>query len=309
MPVTEIKTEKTDEGKRIDIFAASKTGISRSRIQKLIKNNSVYIGLKHADQNYRVKYGDLITLQITEERNTELIPEKIPIEILYKDEYIIVVEKPAGMVVYPAAGHSQSTLMNAVAYHCEKLAKAGSPLRPGVVHRLDKDTSGVMVVALEDKAYYNLAVQFKNRTIQKKYIAIVYGKFKETSGEITSKIGRSESDRKKMSTKARRGKEAVTIWKTVKSFNNATLIEIKLKTGRTHQIRVHFASIGHPVLGDKTYGKKTELETIKKNKVFFPRQMLHAKLIGFTHPETGKYLEFKSPIPADMQQALKGLEI
>lgn len=308
MQVTEIKTEKKDEGKRIDTFAASKTGISRSRIQKLIKNNGIHIGLNQVDQNYRVKYGDLITLQITEERNTELIPEKIPLEILYKDKHIIIIDKPAGIVVYPAVGHNKSTLMNAVSYHCEKLAKAGSPLRPGVVHRLDKDTSGVMVVALEDKAYYDLAIQFKNRTIQKKYIAIVYGKFKETSGEITSKIGRSESDRKKMSTKARRGKEAVTIWKTVKSFNNATLIEVKLKTGRTHQIRVHFASIGHPVLGDKTYGKKTELETIKKNKVFFPRQMLHAELLGFTHPETGKYIEFKSPIPADMQQALKELE-
>jgi 23S rRNA pseudouridine1911/1915/1917 synthase len=308
MPVTEIKTEKNDEGKRIDIFAASKTGISRSRIQKLIKNNGVHVGLNQVDQNYRVKYGDLITLQITEEKNTELVPEKIPIEILYKDEHIIVVDKPAGMVVYPAVGHNKSTLMNAVAYHCEKLAKAGSPLRPGVVHRLDKDTSGVMVVALEDKAYYNLAIQFKNRTIQKKYIALVYGKLKGTSGEISSKIGRSESDRKKMSTKARRGKEAVTLWKTIKSFNNATLIEVKLKTGRTHQIRVHFASIGHPVLGDKTYGKKTEMETIKKNKVFFPRQMLHAEMLGFTHPETEKYLEFKSPIPADMQQALKELE-
>ena len=180
MAVMEIKTEKTDEGKRIDVFAAGKTGISRSRIQKLIKRNAVCIGSNYVDQNYRVKHGDVITLQTAEVKNTELIPEKNPLEILYKDESVIVVDKPAGMVVYPSAGHNKSTLMNALAYHCEKLANAGSPLRPGVVHRLDKDTSGVMAVALNDKAYYNLADQFKNRTVQKKYVTIVYGNLKET---------------------------------------------------------------------------------------------------------------------------------
>ncbi len=203
------------------------------------------------------------------------------------------------MVIYPAAGHSSGTLMNAIAYHSRKLASVGGPLRPGVVHRLDKDTSGVMVVALEDSAYYNLVEQFRQRSINRKYKALIYGALKRVSGEIMLKIGRSESDRKKMSTKVRRGKEAVTSWKVIERLTDATLIEAKLGTGRTHQIRVHFASIGHPVLGDKTYGKKTTLDT-GKQKITFPRQMLHAELLGFTHPATGEYMEFRTEMPQDM---------
>jgi 23S rRNA pseudouridine1911/1915/1917 synthase len=210
------------------------------------------------------------------------------------------------MVVYPAAGHSRGTLMNAISYHAKKLASVGGPLRPGIVHRLDKDTSGIMVIALDDKAYYDLVEQFRERTMNRRYKAIVFGNLKENSGQISLRIGRSESDRKKMSTRSRKGKEAVTTWKVIERFRGATLIEAKLGTGRTHQIRVHFASVGHPVLGDRTYGSKTSIDAGRR-KITFPRQMLHAELLGFTHPISKKYLEFSSPIPQDMEEKIREL--
>jgi 23S rRNA pseudouridine1911/1915/1917 synthase len=210
------------------------------------------------------------------------------------------------MVVYPAAGHSSGTLMNAVAWHSRKLASVGGPLRPGVVHRLDKDTSGIMVVALEDTAYYSLVEQFRKRTIRRRYEALVYGDLKDACGEISLKIGRSESDRKKMSTRVRRGKEAVTSWRVRERYGFATLVEAMLGTGRTHQIRVHFASLGHPVLGDSTYGRKMSLDT-KAGKIVFPRQMLHAELLGFIHPVSGQYMEFSAGPPDDMEKAIQTL--
>lgn len=307
MKIFELKVAGGKFGRRIDTFLSEKTGLTRSQIQKLIEKGNVLVNGSRVKQNYKIKHGDTIALSLPEEKHAGLIPEPIPIEILYKDKQLAVVNKPAGMVVYPAAGHNRGTLMNALLYHCKKLATIGGPLRPGVVHRLDKDTSGVMVVALDDAAYYNLVEQFKHRTINRKYIALVYGNLKEDKGEIALQIGRSESDRKKMSTKVKRGKEAITGWNVIERFGNATLIEARLGTGRTHQIRVHFASIGHPVLGDRTYGKKTELEINRKKKISFPRQMLHAGLLGFTHPMTGEYIEFSSPIPSDMALALSEL--
>jgi 23S rRNA pseudouridine1911/1915/1917 synthase len=308
MSIRNIIVEPSEGGERIDIFLAGKTGITRSQIQKLIEQGNVFVNDKSVNQNYRIRTNDLISLNIPEKPDEGLIPENIPIDILYKDEHLIVVNKPAGMVVYPAAGHSQGTLMNALAYHCDKLAAIGGPLRPGVVHRLDKDTSGLMVVALDDAAYYNLADQFKQRTINRRYLALIYGNFKEDAGEIALMIGRSESDRKKMSTSVRRGKEAVTRWKVLKRFNHAALIEAKLGTGRTHQIRVHFASIGHPVLGDKTYGKKVEVEVKAQKKIMFPRQMLHAERLDFIHPITGEDLGFSSPLPEDMAERVEELQ-
>ena len=308
MSIRNIIVEPSEGGERIDIFLAGKTGITRSQIQKLIEQGNVFVNDKSVNQNYRIRTNDLISLNIPEKQDEGLIPENIPIDILYRDEHLIVVNKPAGMVVYPAAGHSQGTLMNALAYHCDKLAAIGGPLRPGVVHRLDKDTSGLMVVALDDAAYYNLADQFKQRTINRRYLALIYGNFKEDTGEIALMIGRSESDRKKMSTSVRRGKEAVTRWKVLKRFNHAALIEAKLGTGRTHQIRVHFASIGHPVLGDKTYGKKVEVEVKAQKKIMFPRQMLHAERLDFIHPITGEHLGFSSPLPEDMAERVEELQ-
>ncbi len=196
--------------------------------------------------------------------------------------------------------------MNALAYHCPRLASVGGPLRPGVVHRLDKDTSGVMVVALDDAAYYHLVEQFRERTINRRYSALVYNPVKGETGEIVLDIGRSTADRKKMSTRVQSGKEAVTRWRVLERFQDATLIEAKLGTGRTHQIRVHFSAIGHPVLGDEVYGRKTLLERGRK-KIAFHRQMLHAEILGFTHPITGEYLEFMSPLPDDMEKAVSEL--
>ena len=305
--VKNIEVQISEAGKRIDIFLAKRTGITRSQIQRLITQGNVLINSKDVSQNYRLKSKDLISINIPDKETEGLLPEPIPLDILYKDNHLVVVNKPAGMVVYPAAGHAHGTLMNALSYHCKKLTTVGGPLRPGVVHRLDKDTSGVMVIALNDKAYYNLIEQFKHRTINRKYIALVYGNLREDEGEIALKIGRSESDRKKMSTRVRKGKEAVTRWKVLKRFGNATLVEARLGTGRTHQIRVHFASIGHPLLGDRTYGKKVEIEAKTRKIILFPRQMLHAELLGFTHPATGAYLEFSSPVPEDMAERINDL--
>lgn len=295
-------------GSRLDIYIAEQIGISRSQIQALIGIGAVLVNDRTFTQHYKIKAEDVIKLTIPEQETARLAPEDIYVEILYRDEYLIVVNKPANMVVYPAAGHSKGTLMNALAYHCGRLATIGGPLRPGIVHRLDKDTSGVMVIALEDSAYYNLVEQFRERTIHRKYVALVYGKLKDYSGEISLSIGRSEGDRKKMSTRTRRGKSAITKWKILKRFEGATMIEVFLGTGRTHQIRVHLASIGHPVAGDKTYGKKTELE-VNRKVIVIPRQMLHAEILGFKHPVTGETLEFSSPLPEDMRKTLSELSL
>ena len=302
MKKTEFQISIEAAGERVDVQASEVSGLSRSQVQHLIEKRLLLVNLLPTKPNYKTKYRDIISITIPEEEQT-LVPENIPLEILYLDDFLIVVNKPPDMVIYPAAGHSSGTLLNAIAYHSKKLASIGGPLRPGVVHRLDKDTSGVMVVALDDSAYYNLVEQFRERTINRKYKALIYGALKKVSGEIVLRIGRSESDRKKMSTKVRRGKEAVTSWKVIERLTDATLIEAKLGTGRTHQIRVHFASIGHPVLGDKTYGKKTELAKGNR-KIIFPRQMLHAELLGFIHPATGEYMEFRSAIPQDMTETI-----
>ena len=305
MKKTEFNISIEAAGKRVDVQAAELSGLTRSQVLHLIEKGLLQVNYHFTKPNYKTKYKDNISITIPEE-DQRLIPENIPLEILYMDDFIIVVNKAPDMVIYPAAGHSSGTLMNAIAYHSKKLASVGGPLRPGVVHRLDKDTSGVMIVALEDSAYYNLVEQFRQRSINRKYKALIYGNLKKVSGEIALKIGRSLSDRKKMSTKVRKGKEAVTTWKVIKHLSSATLIEAKLGTGRTHQIRVHFASVGHPVLGDKTYGKKTYIET-ENHKILFPRQMLHAELLGFTHPITKEYLEFSTSVPKDMEEKIREL--
>ena len=303
MEKKEIVVQSSETGQRVDTFLAEKTGITRSRIQRLIDAGNVLVNGSVVRRNCRVKENDLIFLGVPRVENGILLPEPLPIEVLFEDEHLVVVDKPAGMVVYPAAGHSGGTLMNALAFRCPRLASVGGPLRPGVVHRLDKDTSGVMVVALEDRAYYNLVEQFRERTMRREYVALVFGDLKPDAGEIVLPIGRSESERKKMSTRARKGKHAVTRWKILRRFGSAALIEARLGTGRTHQIRVHFASIGHPVIGDRTYGKKISVEAGKR-KIAVPRQMLHAGLLGFTHPATGEYKEFLSPLPGDMKDII-----
>jgi 23S rRNA pseudouridine1911/1915/1917 synthase len=301
----EFKIAAADSGTRIDIKAAELSGLTRSMVQRLIERGLLKVNGLAVRANYRTRTGDDILVTIPDEE-AALVPEDLHVDILYQDDFVFVVDKPPGLVVYPAAGHPSGTLLNAVVFHSKRLASVGAPLRPGVVHRLDKDTSGVMVVALDDRAYFSLVEQFRRRTIRRKYIAMVYGALKGEGGEISLRIGRSESDRKKMSTRVRRGKEAVTIWKVKERLKGATLVEVNLRTGRTHQIRVHFSSIGHPVLGDRTYGRKTSLE-IGRRKIIFPRQMLHAALLGFTHPETKEYMEFNTSIPQDFEDCIESL--
>lgn len=301
-----ITVSPSDRPMRLDVFAAGKTGTTRSQIQILIKEGNLLVNNAIASRSYKVQPHDIIEIVRPEPADDVLTPETIPIDILYSDRHLVVVDKQAGMVVYPSAGHQRGTLLNALASRFKKMASIGGPLRPGVVHRLDKDTSGVMVVALDDDAYYSLIEQFKNRTINRRYCALIYGNTREDSGEIIMNIGRSTSDRKKMSTRTHHGKEAVTRWRVTRRFSVAALIEAKLGTGRTHQIRVHFAAIGHPVLGDTTYGKKTSL-ALQHSRVTFPRQMLHAELLGFIHPVTGRYIEFSSPLPPDMEECIAKL--
>ncbi|MBN2653877.1 MAG: RluA family pseudouridine synthase [Nitrospirae bacterium] len=302
-----LRASEEDAGKRLDVFVADRASLTRSRVQKLIEEGLITVNGLSAASSRRMAADDQISIQLPHEQEMQLVPEDIPLKILFKDDYLAVVDKPAGMVVYPSAGHNSGTLLNALLYQSGKLANIGGPVRNGVVHRLDKDTTGVMVVALDDAAYHGLVEQFKERTISRKYVALVYGSFKEDSGEISLGIGRSSADRKKMSTKAKIKKAAVTSWRELKRYGIATLIEAKLATGRTHQIRVHFADIGHSVLGDDTYGNKKVIN-VHKHRIEFPRQMLHAKKLGFTHPVTGKYMEFRSSLPEDMQKCIEMLE-
>lgn len=299
--------ELSDKAVRLDTFISSKSGLTRSSVQKLIKHGAVLVNSSAKKAGYRIRPKEMIEVTMPDPAEVSLIPEKIPLDVVFEDEHIIVVNKPPGMVIYPAAGHSSGTLMNALAYRCRKLASIGAPLRPGVVHRLDKDTSGLIVIAKDDDAYHSLVNKFKQKEVEKEYIAIVYGTPKKSSGEIRSQIGRSASDRKRMSTRTRRGKEAVTLYEVVTGFKAASLVKVRIITGRTHQIRVHFASSGHPVLGDKTYGKKTAIKFRQKT-IHFKRQMLHSHILRFKHPVTGETLKLTAPMPEDMEKAVEELE-
>jgi 23S rRNA pseudouridine1911/1915/1917 synthase len=301
-----IKVGPKEAGARLDSFVSEKTGITRAQVKRLLEGSLVTVNSGPAKTSYRVKEGDSIMATLPARDEESLVAEDLPVEILFSDGHVAVVDKPPGMVVYPAAGHRSGTLMNALRFRFGALSAVGGPLRPGVVHRLDRDTSGVMMVALSDSAYYGLVEQFRNRTVKRSYLALVWGSMGAEEGDINAVIGRSASHRKKMSTRTRRGREASTHWKAVKRFQSATLLSVTLATGRTHQIRVHLASVGHPVLGDSTYGRKTSL-TEKGKKVSFPRQMLHAEVLGFTHPVTGQHMQFMSPLPQDMADAMDKL--
>jgi 23S rRNA pseudouridine1911/1915/1917 synthase len=296
----EIKSE------RLDSFISSKSGLSRSYVQKLIKQGFLSVNSQREKTSYKIKAGDTIEYIIADEPQETLTPEDIPLTIIWEDDHIIVVNKPSGMVVHPAAGHRHGTLINALLSRCEKLASIGAPLRPGIVHRLDKDTSGLIVVAKDDISYVNLQKQFKKREVKKHYYALVYGNLKNDRGEINKAIGRAVSDRKKMSTRTTKGKEALTQFEVIKRLRSATLVKVTIITGRTHQIRVHFAASGHPVLGDKSYGKKTLLKFMHKT-VSFNRQMLHAYSLKLKHPVKGNPLVFNAPIPEDIKKAIKEL--
>jgi len=304
----QLAVSAADAGQRIDAFAAHSTGMSRSRAAGFVEDGLVLVNGKSVKPSSKLRPGDAVSINLPEPSQPDdtLLAENIPLKILFRDEHLIVIDKSAGLVVYPAAGHRSGTLMNALRYLIGSLTAPGGPLRPGVVHRLDKDTSGVMVVALDDAAYYSLVEQFRARTIQREYRALVLGCPRATEGEIDSQIGRSTADRKKMSVHSHRGKEARTSWKLLRKLNGAAFVSAKLGTGRTHQIRVHFLSLGHPVLGDRTYGEKTSI-VYNNKRTAFPRQMLHAATLGFLHPISNEWISFESSLPADMETALTEL--
>lgn len=288
---------------RLDKYLAEQLpDLSRSYIQKLILDGNVTVNQKHVKSNYKTSAGDIIEIAVPEPEEPDILPEDIPLNILYEDEDILVVNKPKGMVVHPAPGHYSGTLVNAVMYHCKgQLSGINGILRPGIVHRIDRDTTGSLLICKNDKAHRILAEQLKEHSITRKYHAIIYGNLKENTGTIVAAIGRHPTDRKKMSTKAPNGRRAVTHYKVLERFGKFTYIECQLETGRTHQIRVHMASIGHPILGDDVYGPA-------KSSYKLNGQTLHAKILGIRHPSSREYMEFDAPLPEYFENLLKKLQ-
>ena len=279
-------------GERLDKFlAASLEGFTRSAVQKIIDDGGVFSGDTTLGKNYKLKEGETIEVVVPDAIPLEATPEDIPLDIVYEDEDLLVVNKPKGMVVHPANGNITGTLVNALMYHCgDSLSGINGVIRPGIVHRIDKNTSGLLIVAKNDLAHVGLALQIKNHSFTRAYEAVVYGNIKEDEGTVNEPIGRSTKDRKKMTVTFKNSKNAVTHYKVIQRYGNFTHIRCELETGRTHQIRVHMAHIGHPVAGDDVYGPKKVIRSLGG-------QCLHAKLIGFTHPRTGEYMEFDSPLP------------
>ena len=279
-----------DKGIRIDKFLSENSELSRSYAAKLCEDKFVRAGEKIIGKNYKLKGGEEISAELPEPEELSAEPENIPLDVVYEDDDVIVVNKPQGMVVHPADGNRNGTLVNALLYHCKSgLSAINGVIRPGIVHRIDKDTSGLLAAAKNNEAHIKLAEQLKERKAVRKYYALVNGNIKEDNGTVNKPIGRSANDRKKMAVRAD-GREAITHFKVVERFGNYTLVECILETGRTHQIRVHMASIGHSIVGDKTYG-------IKKEKFNLNGQLLHAKTIGFVHPSTGEMMTFSSNLP------------
>lgn len=288
---------------RIDVFLSRETGLSRSQVDKLIRGGNVKLNNGPAKPGYRIRKDDRITVNVPPAKEIVAGPEDIPLDIVYEDNDIIVINKLPGIVVHPAAGNMRGTLVNALLHHCKDLSGIGGCIRPGVVHRLDKDTSGLIVFAKNDGAYADLSKQFKDRGVKKTYLALVQGRMKDDSGSIDAPIGRHPINRKKMAvikSDALKKRSALTYYRVIKRYRGYTLVELELKTGRTHQIRVHLSHIGHPVAGDRIYSKK-------KDDSGASRQLLHASRLSFNHPATGKYMEFKSNIPGDMEKVLSGL--
>jgi 23S rRNA pseudouridine1911/1915/1917 synthase len=288
-------------GLRLDQFLRRELPeYSRAFLQKLIEQGHVRVNGQPSKASHAVRAGDEIGVEIPPPRPLETQPEDIPLDVLFEDRDLIVVNKPAGLVVHPAAGNREHTLVNALLHHCRgELAGIGGVERPGIVHRLDKGTSGCLVVAKTDFAHQALVAQFKSRGVKKIYRAACWGKFERPSGRIETVIGRSERDRKKMSARVTRGRQAVTDYRVLKQFAEFALVELHIHTGRTHQIRVHMAHIGHPVVGDATYGNKPEIRNTK-SEIPVARTMLHAYKLGLTHPRTEKFMEFTAPVPEDM---------
>lgn len=299
---TLIEATDNEQGIRIDVVLAKRfPDLSRSHLQKLISDNLITVNGAIVKSNYKVQDGDSIDITFPEAKPVEIVAEAIPLDVLYEDTDIIVVNKPRGMVVHPAAGNYAGTLVNALLKHCQDLSGINGEIRPGIVHRLDKDTSGVIVAAKNDRAHIDLAEQIKKRTASRKYLAIVHGIIAEEQGIVNAPIGRHPSDRKKMAVTFSNSKEAITRFRVIKRYINYTLVECKLQTGRTHQIRVHMQYIGHPVVGDPKYGPE-------KKRFAITGQALHSAELSLKHPVTGKDMLFTAPLPPDMATILTKLE-
>ncbi len=298
--MSSLRLEAEGSGARLDKFISEQAeSLTRSAAAGLIENGAVLVNGEAKPKNYKLRSGDVIDIEIPEPKELDAVPQDIPIEIVYEDESLLVVNKPKGMVVHPAAGNPDGTLVNALLFHCKgRLSSINGVIRPGIVHRIDKNTSGLLIVAKTDDAHNFLAAQIKEHSFTREYEAIVVGRFKEPSGTIDAPIGRSKYDRKKMCVTEQNSRHAVTHYETVAEFGNCSHIRFRLETGRTHQIRVHCAYMGHPVYGDDVYGKAVK---------GVDGQCLHAKKIGFIHPETHEYMEFDSELPEYFQKILRKL--
>ena len=274
---------------------------SRTYINKLIKNKLVLVNGEVVKPRYIVKNGDLIQVKLPKEKNIEIIPENIPIDIIFEDRDILVINKPKGMVIHPTPNNTSGTLVNALLYYDKNISSVGEALRPGIVHRLDKDTSGIIIIAKNQKAYKNLIEQFKLRKVKRIYIALIYGQLDIKEATINVPIGRDPANRTKMTVIYENSKEAITDYKVLREFTDYSLVELSLQTGRTHQIRVHMAYLGHPIVGDMVYSNK-------KDEFNLDSQLLHAKKIGFYHPRSKQYLEFETEFPRDFINIIKILE-
>jgi len=299
-----LHSSPADTGSRIDRWLAEQLPeLSRSRIQALIKDGDIRVNGRETKPHSKLCDNSEVTIEVPAPEPIELAPADIPLEILFEDSDLLVVNKPAGLVVHPAPGHASGTLVNALLYHCRDLAGIGGALRPGLVHRLDKDTSGALVVAKNDLAMQGLVAQFKSRSVSKEYVALVKGRLQPPEGTLETLLGRSRHDRQKMAVQQSSGKQAITHYRTVETYENSSLLRVRIETGRSHQIRVHMSYLGHPVLGDAKYGRHTELET----EPAIARQMLHAERLMFHHPRSGKKIEITAPMPADMRQVIAAL--
>jgi len=304
MEVLEFYIDSEAEGKRLDSFLAEKIeGCSRTYMQKLIEEECCKVNGKSAKSNLKLRSGDKVEVSIPAPVPLEVEPEKIELHIVYEDKDIVVINKPQGMVVHPAHGNYSGTVVNALLEHCGSLSDyngltgINGVMRPGIVHRIDKDTSGIIVVAKTNEAHLSLSEQLKEHSITRKYTALLEGRLKEDSGSVETLIGRSPKDRKKMAVVSNNGKRAVTHYRVLESFDDFTLVEAVLETGRTHQIRVHMSYLGHPVVGDAVYG-------YKKQRFDTKGQLLHARVLGFIHPASREYVEFEAPLPDYFEKIL-----
>lgn len=296
-----LEITENQAGERIDRFLADSQDLTRSFLQKILKEGEVIVNGKSVKANYKLRKGDRIEFEVPEAVEPDIVAEDIPLSILYEDADVLVVDKPKGMVVHPAAGHYSRTLVNAVMYHCKgELSGINGVLRPGIVHRIDRDTTGSIIICKNDMAHNEIARQLKEHSINRRYRAIVTGVLKDEEGTIEGAIGRDKKDRKKMAITAD-GKPAVTHYRVLQRFKHYTYVECVLETGRTHQIRVHMASIGHPLLGDEVYGRRSD-------KYKCEGQCLHAMTLGFHHPRTGEYIEVNAPLPPYFEHLLAVLE-